>query len=158
MMDYYNVCKYYWTIACLGLFLLSVGCTQEDSDGIRKTYINPASGYSQVVGVQTEHAKTLYVSGQIGEGEDLTTQMRSALENLRLQLEAGGATYDDIIKMNTYIVDYRPSFLDTFRLIRKEIMGNEDMPASTLVGVQSLARTEWLIEIEAVAVVESDND
>ena len=93
-------------------------------------------------------------SGQIGKGEDLEAQMRSALSNLKSQLAAAGATFDDIVKMNTYIVDYGPEQLSIFRGVRKEIMGDEDMPASTLVGVQSLAREEWLIEMEAIAVVE----
>jgi enamine deaminase RidA (YjgF/YER057c/UK114 family) len=55
--------------------------------------------------------------------------------------------------MNTYIVDYQPEQLEIFRNVRKEVMGDEKMPASTLVGVTALARPEWLIEIDAVAVV-----
>lgn len=134
----------------LFLFLL-VSCDSEEVE-FQTEFINPASGYSQVVKVQNEEMITLYVSGQVGEGEDLDAQMRSALENLRLQLEAGGASFDDIIKMNTYIVDYQPEDLDVFRGVRKEIMGDTDMPASTLVGVQALALPEWIIEIEAIAI------
>ncbi|MBT8321368.1 MAG: hypothetical protein KJO90_06840 [Eudoraea sp.] len=44
--------------------------------------------------------------------------------------------------------------LAIFRQVRKEVMGNEKMPASTLVGVESLALPEWLIEIEAIAIIE----
>jgi enamine deaminase RidA (YjgF/YER057c/UK114 family) len=62
---------------------------------------------------------------------------------------------DDVVKMNTYIVDYGPESLEVFRGVRKELMGEADMPASTLVGVAALALPEWLIEIEAVAVVPS---
>ena len=142
-----------------GLLIASVlilSCTGEGSGrkGITKEFINPASGYSQVVSVTSGGVKTLYVSGQIGKGEDLEAQMRSALSNLKSQLTAAGATFDDIVKMNTYIVDYGPEQLSIFRGVRKEIMGDEDMPASTLVGVQSLAREEWLIEMEAIAIVE----
>ena len=123
------------------------------STELETEYINPASGYSQVVSVTANGIKTLYISGQIGEGEDLESQMRSALANLKEQLAAGGATYEDIVKMNTYIVDYKPEDLAVFRDTRKDIMGDADMPASTLVGVTALALPEWIIEIEAVAVL-----
>jgi enamine deaminase RidA (YjgF/YER057c/UK114 family) len=44
--------------------------------------------------------------------------------------------------------------LPIFRKVRKHFLGNENYPASTLVGIQSLGRKEWLIEIEAIAVVQ----
>ena len=57
--------------------------------------------------------------------------------------------------MNTYIVNFNPEAdLPIFRKVRKQFLGNEDYPASTLVGIQSLGKNEWLIEIEAIAVVE----
>jgi len=149
----FKLMKYLIFLASLTVLLLS--CETEDPE-FKTEFINPASGYSQVVKVQNEELITLYISGQIGEGEDLDTQMRSALENLRQQLEAGGAGFKDIVKMNTYIVDYRPEDLDVFRGVRKEIMGDTDMPASTLVGVQALALPEWKIEIEAIAIYSTD--
>ena len=79
--------------------------------------------------------------------------MRSALSNLKEVLGKAGATMADVVKMNTYIVDYGPETLTSFRKVRKELLGDSDMPASTLVGVEALALPEWLIEIEAVAVV-----
>lgn len=118
-----------------------------------KTFINQKNGYSESVLITNGNQKTIYVSGQIGEGPDLDTQMRDVLANLEAALQSAGAEMTDIIKMNTYIVDYEPAMLDTFRSIRKELMGDEKMPASTLVGVTSLALPEWLIEIDAVAVV-----
>ena len=129
--------------------------TQNRSTSFNKSYINQENGYSQIVSVETGGVTTLYVSGQIGLGDDLESQMRSALQNLTLQLEQAGATLDDIVKMNTYIVDYQPEDLNVFRETRKDVMGNEQMPASTLVGVSALALPEWLIEIEAVAVMVS---
>ena len=140
------------TAACF----FSTSCTtkKDQQPVLSKEFINPASGYSQVVSVTTGNVKTLYISGQIGEGDGLEAQMRSVLANLEKQLAEGGATFKDIVKMNTYIVDYKPSDLGIFRGVRKEIMGDKDMPASTLVGVSSLALEKWLIEMEAVAVVE----
>lgn len=136
--------------------LFTISCDQEHTHTriFNKTFFSQTNGYSQVVAVETNEMKTFYVSGQIGEGEDLEAQMRSALANLEKELATAKATMKDIVKMNTYIVNYDPSTdLETFRNVRKEVMGDEKMPASTLVGVQSLALPEWLIEIEAVAVV-----
>ncbi len=103
--------------------------------------------------ITTSTQKTIYISGQIGEGEDMEAQMRDALFKMEDVLRKSGAGMKDVIKMNTYIVDYGPETLEVFRGVRKEVLGEADMPASTLVGVEALALPEWLIEIEAVAVV-----
>lgn len=126
---------------------------QEDT-GLQKTYVNPANGYTQVVAITTGNVKTLYISGQVGEGEDLESQVRSAFRNLEKQLQDAGATLDDLVKMTTFFVDYHPAHLETFKQVREEFLGNSNMPASTLVGVQSLALERFLVEMEAVAVVE----
>lgn len=118
-----------------------------------RTYIDTHDGYSEAVAVVFEGLKTIHVSGQVGEGSDLESQMRSALSNLKEVLGKAGASMEDVVKMNTYIVDYGPQSLETFREVRKELLGDSDMPASTLVGVESLALPDWLIEIEAVAVL-----
>ena len=118
-----------------------------------KSYVNMHDGYSEAVVVTTDNLKTIYVSGQVGEGEDLESQMRSALDKLKALLRKEGASMFDVVKMNTYIVGYGPETLEVFRRVRKEEMGDVNMPASTLVGVEALALPGWLIEIEAVAVV-----
>lgn len=124
---------------------------------LERTFIDTHDGYSEAVVLRYGNLKTIYVSGQIGQGKDLESQMRSALENLEAVLGTGGATLEDVVKMNTYIVDYGPRSLETFRAVRREVMGDSDMPASTLVGVEALALPEWLIEIEAVAVIEVES-
>ena len=56
--------------------------------------------------------------------------------------------------MNTYIVNFNPEIdLPIFRKIRTKFLGDCDFPASTLVGVSVLGNKNWLIEIEAIAVV-----
>ncbi len=124
-----------------------------NANGIKRQIINPATGYSQAVAVTHGGMKTIYISGQIGDGDSLTAQLRSVYTRLGEQLAAAGASYADIVKTTTFIVDYRPEDLEAFRTVRKEFMGDTDMPASTLIGVQSLALPEWRVEIEAVAVV-----
>lgn len=69
-------------------------------------------------------------------------------------LKECGATFNDVVKMNIYIVKFNPEIdLPVFRKVRKEFLGNEHYPASTLVGVIVLGNRDWLIEIEVTAVV-----
>lgn len=122
---------------------------------IEKEYIEPNEGFSQTVVVKTGNFKTLYISGQIGDGADLEAQTITTFQNLEKQLTNCNATFKDVVKMNTYIVNFNPELdLPVFRKVRKQFLGNENYPASTLVGVESLGRKEWLIEVEAIAVVE----
>ena len=122
---------------------------------IEKEYIEPNEGFSQTVVVKTGNFKTLYISGQIGDGANLEAQTIATFQNLEKQLQNCNTTFKDVVKMNTYIVNFNPEIdLPIFRKVRKEFLGNENYPASTLVGVESLGRKEWLIEIEAIAVKE----
>jgi enamine deaminase RidA (YjgF/YER057c/UK114 family) len=136
-------------VNCLLLVTILTSIAQK----IEKEYINPGPGYTQVVIATANGVKTIYVSGQVGEGKNLEEQTRSALLNVKKQLGQAGASFADVVKMNWYIVKYEENDLDIFRGVRKEIMGETNMPASTLVGVYSLFRKEYLIEIEAIAVV-----
>ena len=122
---------------------------------IEKEYIEPNEGFSETVVVKTGNFKTLYISGQIGDGANLEAQTITTFQNLEKQLQNCNATFKDVVKMNTYIVNFNPEAdLPIFRKVRKQFLGNENYPASTLVGIQSLGRKEWLIEIEAIAVIE----
>jgi 2-iminobutanoate/2-iminopropanoate deaminase len=73
-----------------------------------------------------------------------------ALEALKAQVEAGGGTMADIVKVNTYLTDIRHRA--DYGPIRETFFGKK-MPAHTLVAVAALAQPEFLIEIEAVAVL-----
>jgi len=122
---------------------------------IQKQYINPGPGYTNTLVVTSGATKTIYVSGQVGEGKNLETQIRSAFKNLEKQLSDAGAGLHDIVKMTTFIVRYKESDLDTFRKVRGEVLGSTNVPANTLVGVFSLFKDEYLVELEAVAVIEA---
>lgn len=125
--------------------------------------MNPAgmhapAGYSHVV--TATGGTTIYLAGQVAAGPDgavvgagdLEAQARQVFRNLQTALSAAGATFADVVKMNTYIVGYTPEMRATYRAVRGEFITG-DLPASTLVGVQALATPDYLIEIEAVAVV-----
>lgn len=129
-----------------------------------KQYINPFGtkppGYTHVV-VVTGPGKTIYISGQVptnGAGEivgkgDLKAQVTQVYENLSIALRAAGATFNDVVKMNTYVVNYKPADVTVIREVRSKYLSKENPPASTLAGVQALFHPDVMIEIEAIAVV-----
>jgi len=59
-----------------------------------------------------------------------------------------------VVKITTYVVNYKPEHLAVISKARASFFPSEKPPASTLVGVAALAMPEWLVEIEAVAVVD----
>ncbi len=103
---------------------------------------------------------TIYISGQVAadaEGNivgvgDFAAQARQVFENLRLALASVGADFSNVAKITTYIVNYEPALREVYGAARAAAMGDA-LPASTLIGVQALAMPEYLIEVEAVAVV-----
>lgn len=80
---------------------------------------------------------------------------RQAYQNLSAALAGAGATLSDVVKITTYIVNYRPSDLALIAEVRREFFARGNPPASTLLGVKALAVEGLLIEVEAVAVVGS---
>ena len=121
---------------------------------IIKQYIEPNEGFSQAVVVRTGTYKTIYISGQIGDGENLEAQTIACFKNIEKQLTNCNATFKDVVKMNTFIVNFNPEIdLPIFRKIRSQYLGDCNFPASTLVGATVLGNKNWLIEIEAIAVV-----
>ena len=76
--------------------------------------------------------------------------MTRVYENLALCLKSVDATFADIVKMNTYVVNYKPEDVTIIREVRKNYLSAGEPPASTLIGVQALANPDYLIEIEAI--------
>ena len=128
-------------------------------------YINPEGvskpgAYTHVVTAQG--SRMVFISGQValdrdgnlvGPG-DLAKQATQVFENLKTCLASVGATFADVTKMTTFIVSYRPA-ADRAILgaVREKYLPGQNPPASTLVGVQSLATPDIMIEIEATAVL-----
>ena len=127
--------------------------------GVR--FLNPQTlstptGYSHVA--EVSGGRTIYVAGQVafdksgslvGKG-DFAAQAIQVFENLKLALAAVGATFDNVVKVNTYVLDM--SQIQTLREIRAKYYG-KNAPASTLVEIRKLAHPDLLIEIEAIAVL-----
>jgi enamine deaminase RidA (YjgF/YER057c/UK114 family) len=81
-------------------------------------------------------------------------QCRQTLRNMRVALDAAGATLADVAKYNAYMVDYSWDALEALITATNEIYGDPyPLTAYTLVGVTSLWLPELLVEIDAVAVV-----
>jgi enamine deaminase RidA (YjgF/YER057c/UK114 family) len=86
----------------------------------------------------------------IGEG-DIRAQAQQTFENLKAALETAGAKFENVVKLNYYVMD--ASQLVPIREARDKFINLSNPPASTLVEVKRLFRPEYLIEVEAVAVV-----
>jgi len=115
-------------------------------------------GYSQVI--SATGGKLIFISGQVGWDEngdivsdDLATQGRQALKNVRLAIEAAGGSIDDLTMMRTFVVDYRPEYVEELLPVFQDFFAATPPPAQTWLGVQSLALPELRIEIEAQAIV-----
>jgi len=127
-------------------------------------HINPEAvskpnNYTHVVAA--EGRRIVFVSGQVaidkdgnvvGKG-DLARQAEQVFENLKACLASAGATFADVTKMTTFIVNYRPEHRTMIADLRRRYLPADKPPASTLLGVQSLATPDILIEIEATAVL-----
>jgi enamine deaminase RidA (YjgF/YER057c/UK114 family) len=134
-----------------------------------KKFINPESlpnweqSFSQVITVSpVGPAKTVYISGQvavdknqnlIGDG-DLAAQAMQAFQNLKTALAAGGATTADVVRLNIYVKDYKPENAAPVSEALRRYFPQQQLPTSTWLGVQALAKEGFLIEVDAVAIVE----
>ncbi|WP_266167980.1 RidA family protein [Dyella subtropica] len=147
--------------ALFGLMAVAPAMASDSPAGIH--HLNPAglskpTGYTHVVEVPNT-GRTLYLSGQIaldaqgkliGAG-DFAKQADQVFANIKTALEASGASFDNVVKLNMYVTDM--SQLQALRTARDKYINTRHPPASTLVEVSKLAREGLLLEIEAVAVV-----
>lgn len=132
-----------------------------------KQHLNPDTlfpsvpiGFSQ--GVVTQGGRTVYLSGQtawdankqIIGGNDIGEQTRQALRNVQLGVEAAGGSRYDLVSLRIYVVKPGPRDIEAVGEVLREFFSAQAPPASTWIGVTSLAVEEFLIEIEAIAVIE----
>ena len=132
-----------------------------------KEFINPPTlpnwerTFSQIVVVSHGSNNTVYISGQvsvdenqnlIGEG-DLKTQALRAFQNLEIALTAAAAKTTDVVKLNIYVKSYEPESAVPIGEALRKYFPEKNLPASTWLGVQSLAKEGYLIEVDAIAVV-----
>jgi reactive intermediate/imine deaminase len=119
--------------------------------------LSKPTGYTHLVEV-TGPGKTIYIAGQIALDKDgnvvgagnMKAQAEQVFRNLQAALDAAGAKFSDVVKMNTYVTDMEQA--PAVREVRARYFG-DTTPASTLVQVVHLARPEFLLEIEVIAAV-----
>ena len=132
---------------------------------MKKDYLNPQSlskpgTYTHTVRVEGA-TRLVYVSGQIafaqdgsvvGKG-DMRAQSEQVFANVTNALKAAGATWADVLKLNSYMVNISPDALAAYREVRSRFLRPGQLPASTLVGVTRLVHEDLLLEVEAVAAL-----
>jgi enamine deaminase RidA (YjgF/YER057c/UK114 family) len=133
---------------------------------VEKNHISPPGlfstrrlGFTHVV--TSSPGTTVHISGQtawdkdrkIVGGNDLQRQAKQSFRNLRTALEAAGASPADVVFVWLYVVNYQPEHAAFLSTMLEMFFAGGPFPASTWVGVQSLADPDFLIEIEVTAVV-----
>ncbi len=117
---------------------------------------DPRPRFAQVV----KHGKLIFVAGQtavdangnvVGKG-DIEAQTRQVLENIKKCLAAAGATFDQVVKINVYSTNL-DAHLGVIAKLRQEYFTKGPV-ASTTVQVSRLVHPDWLLEIEAIAVLD----
>lgn len=127
----------------------------------QRRYVHPAGwsatpGYSHAV--ITSGGPVIALSGQVSQDAagkvvgagDFAAQVRQVFENLGAVLAASGASFQDVVKFNYYVVGLTPERLAVVREVRNRYLPESPRPASTLVGVTALASPDYLIEVEAL--------
>ena len=131
----------------------------------RNEFLAPAglskpNGFSHVA--RSTGRTTVFVAGQVaydGEGRivgvgDLAAQTHQVYLNLGKALAAAGATMDDVVKTVLFVRELDPAKAKVVRAARAPFLSSDAPPASTMVGVASLAHPDLLLEVEATAMLE----
>jgi enamine deaminase RidA (YjgF/YER057c/UK114 family) len=143
----------------VAMFVIAAMRLSAQAEFLKPEGLSPANGYSHVV--VTQPGKLAFIAGQVannaqgqlvGKG-DLKTQAEQVFENLKTALSAAGTSFEHVVKITWYVKDYKPESLAILREVRNRYVNNTSPPASTLVGVASLFQSDYLIEVEAVAVI-----
>jgi 2-iminobutanoate/2-iminopropanoate deaminase len=127
-------------------------------EGIHIRMMAGQPAYTQVVAVSGS-GRTIFVAGQLARDadgncvgkDDMRAQIQQVGENLKRCLEAAGATLADIVKTNTYVTSYEE--FSKHSDMRMRYFGSAT-PTSTTVEVRRLAGPDFMIEVEAIAVVD----
>lgn len=132
---------------------------------MRKQLLNPRTlfeprHFTHTVAVSGP-LRLVYVSGQVSYGPDgavlgkgdIGAQTRQVFECLARNLEAAGARWRDVVKLNGYMVRMNPDAVAVYREVRSRYLDAKSLPASTLVGVERLVHEDLLLEVELIAAL-----
>jgi enamine deaminase RidA (YjgF/YER057c/UK114 family) len=135
---------------------------------MKLTHLNPpdlpnwSSLFSQVVVAESSSLRIVAISGQVGVDKQQTVsgdgsfaaQLEGAFKNLLVALSAASCSVADVVKLTIYVVGYTNEKAGVIGETLKRHFGIRPLPACSLVGVQELARPEFQIEVEALAIAE----
>ncbi len=102
---------------------------------------------------------TVYLAGQIGDGETLAGQFDAAAHNLLMALKAAGGKPEDLVSLQLFVTDvpaYRTSLPELGQAWRRHF--GRHYPAMGLFGVTELAVPTAKVELMGIAVLENDDD
>jgi enamine deaminase RidA (YjgF/YER057c/UK114 family) len=118
--------------------------------------LHPAPGFSHVA--IADGTRVVHLAGQLGLNqdfslatEDLHGQTAAAMRNVKVAMDAVGATWTDVVRRTIYTL--HPTEYETITAAIDEVTGGAAHPAQTIVGVTGLAVPGCLIEIECTAVL-----
>lgn len=122
------------------------------------TRIGPPNGHFSQATVTEARGKLVFISGMTARNAqggitgvgDIEAQTRQVCENIKAAVEAAGGTMDDICRVDVYVRNIE--HFDLIHKVRREYFKSPP-PASTMVEVTKMVKPEYLIEINAIAVV-----
>lgn len=133
---------------------------------MKKEIINPETGdwaehevaYAEAVAVQLADAKRVFISGIVAEGETIEVQTRRVLEYIEGLLADHGGGMEDVVRVRVFISQplMDDETLEIVHDVRNEFFLQEHLPASTLVEVEDLVTDDYMIEIDADAIIPDD--
>jgi enamine deaminase RidA (YjgF/YER057c/UK114 family) len=135
---------------------------------MKVTHLNPSelpdwsSLFSQVVIAEGAPLRVIAISGQVGVDNQqvvsgdgsFTAQLDRAFNNLVVALSAASCSVADVVKLTIYCVGYKREMAGVITETVRRHFGSGPFPACSLIGVQALARPEFQVEVEALAIAE----
>ena len=145
--------------------LISAACAQTGAGAkpapdvrfVQPEAIYKTAAYTHVVEV-VGPGRLIYTSGEQGRDRngdlpvDIKAQSIQLLENIKAALAAVGATFDNVIKVNVYMLDLR-KHQPIWSEVKQQYVNKNAPPASTTVQVSALTREGALLEVEVVAAL-----
>ena len=152
------------TVATTASATAFLGSAQAQTTSNQVRIFNPPGvakpvGYSHIAEVSS--GRTVYIAGQTGVDPngnlagapgDFPAQATQVFENMKSVLAAVGGSFDNLVKLNAYFIDME-THLPIFREVRDKYVSKDTPPPSTVVQVGRLARAQFLLEVEGVAVL-----
>ena len=113
--------------------------------------------------IVSKGSKIVFIAGQVAEDSngklvgagDMVAQSRQVFANIGRCLEAAGARPDRVTKLTIFVANYKRDYLPMIEEGRVSLFGDHK-PADTLVGVAALSRPDYMLEVDAVAVIDED--